>query len=715
MRASTVWKQWIQPVESGDLAELRRSTVLEIAVVMFAAVWVMLIGSYGDPRRMIVPFILLGCSLGAWWLRQLHYKLALLWLIGTLLVAVAVQKLVFPTGPAEYAFPIVVVVSSLLVSGVMIFLVAGATGAALLLVAAFESSGLDTPDMWVPLLLILLTACAAWIGSRQMHLALDWMRQSYTHAQQLLEQLREERASLARTLKMLEEAYIRIEKMNYALIEARTTAENARQLKAEFAANISHELRTPLNLIIGFSEMMANAPETYQGVAWSPALRGDIEQVYQSSRHLSTLIDDILDLSALDARRLGLSLEDTAVRDVIAGGVAMLQDLFRAKGLYLNTAVEPDLPRVRIDATRIRQVLVNLLTNASRFTQAGGVTITARKLAGEIQVAVEDTGVGIAPQNVYKVFEEFGQVDGSTTREHTGTGLGVPLSKRLVESHGGRMWLESQRGVGTTFYFTLPVASTAAQETEYVPSRVKTRARRTLLAYAPDAVQLSTLRRHLGDYDVCEVRDGAALDTLIEEQRPVAVVAGADARPLSVPADLPVIRVAMAGSVSAAQSLGVHAYLVKPVLREQLLSAMGEVGGRARNVLIADDDPELVELVARMLQSAGEGYRPIKAFGGADALAHLRGESIDLVLLDLAMPEVDGLQVIAAMKADPALAAIPVIVITAQDPGPASNAGLFLELSRGSNASTTETLNYLQALVAALPLRGLPEPADARA
>ena len=205
----------------------------------------------------------------------------------------------------------VVVVSSLLVSSAGVFFVAALAGATLIVVARLQGADwLDAQQIITPMVVTLLTAAAAWIGSRQIRLALDWMQRNYKRANDLLRELRDERASLARTLKVLEDAYVRIEKMNYALIEARSAAENARQLKAEFAANISHELRTPLNLIIGFSETMANAPETYQGVTWSPTLRGDIEQIYQSSRHLSSLIDDILDLSALDARRLGLTLQD---------------------------------------------------------------------------------------------------------------------------------------------------------------------------------------------------------------------------------------------------------------------------------------------------------------------------------------------------------------------------------------------------------------------
>ncbi|CAG0944796.1 partial two-component system, NarL family, sensor histidine kinase BarA, partial [Anaerolineae bacterium] len=532
----------------------------------------------------------------------------------------------------------------------------------------------------------------------------------------LLEQLRDERASLARTLKMLEDAYVRIEKMNYALIEARSVAENARQLKAEFSANISHELRTPLNLVIGFSETMANAPETYAGVTWTPALRGDIEQVYQSSRHLSALIDDILDLSALDARRLGLAFQDAWIGDVIAEAIALMQDLFRAKQLFLEMEIEPGLPRVRIDTTRIRQVLINLLTNASRFTLNGGVTISARLIEGVIRVAVKDSGIGIASQDIPKVFEEFGQVDGSTTRKHEGSGLGVPLSKRLVESHGGQMWLESQPGVGTTFYFTLSVSpqTTPGLVTTLTTPRTHIPVyRRAVLVFETDLLLLRTVRRQLSDYDVIQIKAREDIGALVEQHQPVALIVNAhetDAQSWRAPADLPVIHTTIIANLHAAQALGAENYLIKPILREQLLDAINSLGCEVREVLIVDDDPELGELITRMLQSAGEAYCPIKAFGGKEALARLRCEKVDLVLLDLFMPEMDGIAVLKEMKSDPALANIPVIIVSAQQPEDAgAEGGLFVGLTRGAGASTTETLGYVQALIKTLPLRGLPE------
>lgn len=726
MQASTFWQRFIGTVESGDLDDLRRDMILEISAAIFVIGWILMVTAIGYDGRLEnlpVALILLTGSLGSIWLRSSHFRIALWGLILTPISAIACCQWFFPDSLVQYYFPVAVVVSSLLVSNLSVLAVATLAGVACLIVTRWQGIGWwDGTQVITPLILIYLTAFAAWLGSRQIHMALGWMQNSYARVRDLLEQLRDERMSLARMLKALEEAYVRIEKMNYALIEARGVAEEARRLKAEFAANVSHELRTPLNIIIGFSETMANAPETYTGVTWSPALRGDIEQIYQSSRHLSSLIDDILDLSALEVRRLGLTIEEADIQTVIEEAVAVVHDLFRAKELYLRIQVAPDLPRLRLDATRIRQVLINLLTNASRFTTTGGVTITAHQVEQAIQVAVTDTGVGIAPQDVAKVFEDFGQVDGSTSRRHEGTGLGVPLSKRLVELHGGRMWLESQVGQGTTVYFTLPIFSDAPPLSQSVTTRVSPASlvyRKSLLALEPDPLLLRTIRRQLSSYDVIAVTPEADLPALVNQHQPLALIVDRQVNGETVipqtwqaamPPDLPVITVSLPGNLRCAQALGIEGFLFKPVQREQLLDAIECLNRPIRHVLIVDDDAQLVELFGRMLQSAGEVYHPIKAFGGEDALNLLRRQPIDLVLLDLLMPGVDGLTVLREMKADPALAGIPVIVISGQYPETIHAEGhLSVELTRPQSAAIGETLNYLAALVSVLPVRGLPE------
>jgi signal transduction histidine kinase/DNA-binding response OmpR family regulator len=721
MATKKFWQHISATITSEELDDFRRGMVLSIAVAMGFAGWLMLWASlhYHQLGYLLASAILAVGALGSARLRAVHLRGALVCLILTLMGAIVCLKIFYPNSLAQYYFPLVVIVSGLLESNLSVFI--AATLAAIMVVSIARLHGaswLDYSESITPNILIYLTAFTTWLSARQLLTALNWMRTAYKQAHHLLEQLRDERASLARTLKQLEEAYQRIEKMNVALIEARSAAEEARRLKAEFAANISHELRTPLNIIIGFSETMANAPEIYAGVSWSPILRGDVEQIYQSSRHLLSLIDDILDLTALDMHRLGVTIEETAIETVIEEAVAVAQDIFHAKRLYLRVQIMPGLPLLRIDATRIRQVLINLLTNASRFTTTGGVTITAQLTGHVVQVAVADTGIGIAPQDVTKVFEEFGQVDSSIRRKQGGSGLGVPLSKRLVELHHGRMWLESQPGRGSTFYFTLPTIGEVQPGSEQgqadrglsVPS-----GRKTVLMVEPDPMLLNTVRRHLSQCEVVKVEHLADLPELIEKYRPTALIIdrqGADSvMPdlLSVSPDLPVMLVRLPGQLQNAQALGIRDFLIKPITRERLLEAIAELGQPVHSVLIVAEDPALVELVSRMLQAGGP-YRILKAWGDTEALVLLQREPVDLVLLDWLMAEATGLMVLQEIQRRPGLADIPVIVLGNEYPDTQmSEEGLDLRLVRAEKASMAEMVTYLETLVAVLPLRGLPD------
>lgn len=726
MRVKVDWSHADKHADASGLNDLRRSSILEIGIVMLVLAWLILLNALGFRGRveaLVIMALLLTGAGGIFWLRRKHLPVASSILIVTALAAIASCKWLFPESVAQFFYPVVIVACSALVSGWNVFSVAGLASGALLVVAQAQGTPLlDADRVTIPVALNFLTAGAAWLGAHQMNMALAWMQSSYTRANDLLEQLRDERQHLAMTVKMLEDAHYRITKLNYSLIEARSAAEEARRLKAEFAANISHELRTPLNMIIGFSETMANAPETYRGVGWTPTLRGDIEQIYRSSRHLSDLIDDILDLSALEAQELGLTVEDTDIREVVAEAVGVVQDLYRAKHLYLKLDMAPDLPRVRIDPIRIRQVLLNILTNATRFTHKGGVTVTTRRVENRIEVALADTGIGIAARDFGRVFAEFGQVDGTPSRKHEGTGLGIPLSKRLVELHGGSLWLESQVGVGTTFYFTIPLALDTRRgsgkieplQTPFNPRALAPNYRSVILAVEPDAMVLRTIRRHMSAFDVVEANAGEDLKALVEYHQPVALLmdsAHPTAAPLpmwadEMPPDLPLISVSIPGSLKRAQTLGIENYLVKPVLREQLLASIAQLAQDIHTILIVDDDPELVELISRMLQSSGANYELRIAFQGVEALGLLMQEHVDLVLLDMVMPDLGGMDVLIAMKREPALAEIPVIVISGQATEELSpERGLFLQVYRPQDTSLSEVLTCLKALATGLPPR----------
>ena len=706
--------------DSEDVDVFQRDVVLSIAVIMGLIGWLTLWASlhYRQAGYVLMTVFLLGGALGSVKLRGVHRLAALVCLILALMGAMVSWKLFFPDGPAQYFFPLVVIVSGLLELNWSVFLAAGLASLTVAGIARVQGAGwLDFSESLVPIFLIYLTAFVIWLSARQLVAALGWMHTTYQQARTLLEQLRDERASLAVTLKQLEDAYQRIEKMNYALIEACSTAEEARRLKTEFAANISHELRTPLNIIIGFSETMANAPETYRGVRWSPVLRGDVEQIYQSSRHLLSLIDDILDLSALDLRRLGMTIEETSIEQIIAEAVALMKDLFHAKRLYLQVRTEPGLPPVRIDATRIRQVLINLLTNASRFTIEGCVTVTAEMKGRSIQVAVADTGIGIAPADVPKVFDEFGQVDSSIRRAHEGSGLGVPLSKRLIELHNGRMWLESQPGRGSTFYFTLPLGGERQSGLERGEWTMTAPVRKTVLMMEPDLMLLNMVRRHLNQCEVVRVNRTDDLAGLIERYRPAALIVDSpgdgDPGGLPVPPDLPVITVRLPSRWHDARTLGIRDFLFKPVTRERLFEAIDGLGRPVRSVLVVEEDPALADLVSRMLQ-AGGSFRIARAWSGDEGLACLRRDPADLVLLDWETG-VAGAPMLDEMRKRPDLADIPVIVLGSESPSEKPVAEcLDLRMLRAEKTSVAEVVKYLETLVGALPVRGLPDLEDAQ-
>jgi len=730
MQVNTFWKRFFNRNDTSDLSDLRLDMIFEIAILVFILAWLVVLNSIryqGQVEGLLVALPLFVGALAIVWLRHKRFQIALIVLIGSIMGAIAFQKWLFPESAAQFFFPLVVVVSSLLVSSRWdVFVVACSTNAVCVFIARLQGAHwLDYDQITLPVLLVFFTAFAAWLGSHQMHTALAWMHNSYVRANELLNELRDERMQRESTLKMLEEAYYRITKLNQALIEARSAAETARRLKAEFAANISHELRTPLNLIIGFSETIANAPETYRKVTWSPTLRGDIEQIYRSSRHLSALIDDILDLSALEAQQLGLTINEARLEDVIEDAIAVFRNLYQAKRLYLRTNMAPNLPLLRIDTTRIRQVLLNLLANAIRFTREGGVTVTARVVDRGVEVAVADTGIGIAQQDLGSVFEKFGQVDGALNRVHEGTGLGVPLSKLLVELHGGELWLDSQVGKGTTFYFRLPFLPGSqrllpGQEPQHPAISAHTYGsgnRDSLLVLEPDQVLLRTIRRQMSNYDVIEVKEPGELAKLIAYHQPVAFLidsantqflADQPAWAAQLTPDLPVVLLSMPGGLSRARSLGIQDYLIKPISRELLLDAIACLEGESRTVLIADDDPQLAELLGRMLQSSGKDYRILKAPGGREALSTLKQHAVDLILLDLVMPDISGLDVLQAIKQDDSLSHLSVIVVSGQLPaeiGP--QAELFLQVRRPKSASIAEIFSCLKGLMAGLPR---PEP-----
>jgi signal transduction histidine kinase len=233
--------------------------------------------------------------------------------------------------------------------------------------------------------------------------------------------------------------------------------EAASRHKSEFLANTSHELRTPLNAILGYTELVLD--DIYGDVP--EKIREVLERVQSNGRHLLGLINDVLDLSKIEAGQLSLSISKYSMREVVQTVIAATEALVAEKKLTFTRTIADDLPTGEGDERRITQVLLNLVGNAIKFTESGGIAVDATLSGGTFQIAVSDTGPGIAPEDQQLVFEEFRQLDSSSTRIKGGTGLGLAISKRIVDLHGGRIWVESELGRGSTFRFTLPVQASA--------------------------------------------------------------------------------------------------------------------------------------------------------------------------------------------------------------------------------------------------------------
>ncbi len=248
------------------------------------------------------------------------------------------------------------------------------------------------------------TVGLVWMTSYPLLTTVEWSWSSYQRSRSLLERTRDYQVQLKQTLADLAEANIQLTRLNRLAQALRQSAEEARQAKEEFVANVSHELRTPLNMIIGFSEMIVRAPQTY-GAGIPPTLLADLAVILRNSQHLSSLIDDVLDLSRVEAGRVGLTKERVGLHEVVEGAMTAVRPLFESKGLSLQAAVATDLPAALCDRTRIRAVLLNLLSNAGRFTEQGGVTVRAWQEEDSIVVSVADSGPGISAEDKERIFQ----------------------------------------------------------------------------------------------------------------------------------------------------------------------------------------------------------------------------------------------------------------------------------------------------------------------
>jgi signal transduction histidine kinase/DNA-binding response OmpR family regulator len=500
--------------------------------------------------------------------------------------------------------------------------------------------------------------------------------------------------------------------------EGRRLAEEADQMKSRFLSTVSHELRTPLNLIVGLSELLMQAGLRYAAPA-NETLQRDVERIHASAKHLGGLIGDVLDLASSDAGQLRLTREyvdlGQALRLVADTGQQMAAD----KGLAWQVDLPASGPWVWGDRLRLRQVALNLISNAVKFTERGEVSLVVRSEGETVTVLVRDTGLGIPPAEQPTIFEEFRRSERSISRSYRGLGLGLAICKRLVSLHEGAMGVFSsgEEGAGSTFYFTLPaVAAPVAAPALPVASPV---VEQRVLVLVPPTGSGERLREHLTQRGFA-VRVEQAVDTQAWLAQLLAAPPGAVVLDVSVTPDygwdafkalkgnvatrsIPVLFYAAGRESGAMVELD---YLTKPVEMAELTRALDQhwlvagVDAATRTFLVVDDEPDTLEMHARVVQNHAPGSRVLKARTGREALALLEQGAVDLVLLDLMMPEMDGFAVLEAMREREAMREIPVIVVTGQVLTEAEmarlNQGVVRVLSKGV-FSLDETLAQVDA------------------
>ena len=587
----------------------------------------------------------------------------------------------------------------------------------------------------VTLIAIWGAAGLQWLVLHHLSWTMHWAWSGYYENRAALERARDLQVKLFETMEDLSGANAQLTRLNQLANNLRQVAEDERQAKQQFVANVSHELRTPLNMIIGFCEMITHSPQMYGGEI-PPKLLADLAVVLRNGQHLSELINDVLDLSQVDAGMMALSKERCSLAEIVNSAVLAVQPLFRSKQLSLGVEMPPSLPMLHCDRTRIREVILNLLSNAGRYTEEGGCQVRVTRQGGDLVISVSDTGPGIAPEAQKRIFRPFEQIDGTLRRRYGGTGLGLSISKSFVELHGGRMALESAPGRGTTIQVALPIETPTAAapgalrwfnphrsyEERTRPTRFHPQAVRARLVVVEEGNAMKRLLdRYMDEVEVVSVRSlaearGEALENpaqaiLINElDVPAALSSLSSNAPL--PPDVPIMVCGIPATEDAASLPGVSAYLVKPVSRAQMLRALDALPGPIESLLLIDDEPDALHLFRRMLASAERGYRVMRANSGVRGLQILASQRPDVVLLDLAMPDMDGFGFLQAKNADPALRDIPVILVSAKDPlgHPLVSNALAVTTDRG--LSVRRLLGAIGALTEVLSPTAAREPSQ---
>ena len=510
----------------------------------------------------------------------------------------------------------------------------------------------------------------------------------------------------------------RLKESNLRLIEAN-------KHKSVFLASMSHELRTPLNAILGFSELLIDSSN---GQFPPETRRRFLEQIHSSGKQLLGLINDILDLSKIEAGQMELRLQPVAIADVVQQVLSTVEPLAAHKSITVS-APDREAGTITADPGKVRQMLLNLVANAVKFTPDGGsVTVRATRLDDTVELSVADNGIGIAAADQQRVFEEFQQVDSGVGRAQSGTGLGLALTRRFAKLHGGDVRVQSELGKGSVFTISLPVEAvvvTPASRLPVLPAATSPDGRPLVLVVEDDPPAAELLCRQIerAGFRTEVARTGGEGLAKARDRRPAAITLDILLPDLDgwevltrlkrdeATSQIPVVVVSVVDNPELGIALGALDYFVKPVAPRELMERLARFNFAHRDgsdvtVLVVDDEEANRHWLQRVLEPAG--FSVVQASGGREAITLARSRRPDLVLLDLMMPEVTGFDVVEALRAEASTRSIPVMVLTAKTLTEADirqlNGHVSTILRRGSTGAA-DLLSLLRQVVTAEPVQ----------
>ncbi|MEN6480197.1 MAG: hybrid sensor histidine kinase/response regulator [Anaerolineales bacterium] len=514
-----------------------------------------------------------------------------------------------------------------------------------------------------------------------------WSYERYDRAQVLLDEARNRQAELKQTIDALAHANRELALAHDRIVALRQVAEDARRTKSTFVSNVSHEFRAPLNIIIGLAEILLDAEQVY-GQPLPPEAREDIAILYRNCQHLHDLVNDVLDLSQIESGQLALRREWVDLSDILASAAEIVRPLASTKGLSLELQVSPGL-YAYCDPRRIRQVILNLVSNAARFTEHGGIVIDAHQEGDEILVSVQDTGPGIALDDVERIFEPFQQSATAGAVLGKGSGLGLAISREFVRMHDGQIWVETKPGEGSTFAFRLPVQPgagpivpaerwiTSAWYDHVRTTQVPTETLGDRVIVCDTTGRLAgVIERYAGDMEPVLVPSRQQVASACQDLTARAVLLCAngaeellgDMQTLggTLPGT-PIVGIVLPATPPQEDLGGALAYNTKPVSIDSLVKVFANHPTAPHRVRVVDDEADSRHVLSALLQHLDPACEIREAFSGEQALSVLATWRPDLILLDVVMPRMDGWQTLATLQGDRQLSAIPAIMISAQD------------------------------------------------